>query len=103
MREDLKGAEAMADDKKDQPQVSLCHIHKKKIEGLESTCYNNATGLKTRVNVLETMMDNLIAQNTTEHEDLKKALSKNTGAMIGFFVVIIVLLGGAILGVVLKG
>ena len=92
MREDLKGAEAMADDKKDQPQVSLCHIHKKKIEGL-----------KTRVNVLETMMDNLIAQNTTEHEDLKKALSKNTGAMIGFFVVIIVMLVGAILGVVLKG
>ena len=88
---------------KNKPQMNICDMHASKIKDMERTLYDNAKGLKTRVNVLESNMDNLARQNSAEHNDIKKVLSRNTWAIIGFCVTIIFLLISALVALLQKG
>ena len=79
------------------PQMDRCDVHADKLKDIEHTLYGNNGGLKVRVYQLESQVDNLTTQNKSDHTDIKKALSKNTWALIGFCLTIIALLIGALL------
>ena len=79
-----------------QPRTSLCEVNNERIKNLENSIYDNAKGLKSRVNSLEVVLDNLNRQNKERYEELKQNLEINRKYMIGFFISVILLLIAAL-------